>query len=76
MPSVRVKIHNPKTMTEPTGYSHVAEVRGGKLEFIAGQVALSATVRPSAKMTIDSKPGKSSRTLGRLSSQPEPGLTT
>jgi enamine deaminase RidA (YjgF/YER057c/UK114 family) len=42
MPAGRVRIQNPKTMAVPTGYSHVAEVRGGKLVFIAGQVALDA----------------------------------
>lgn len=36
----RVKIHNPPTLAPPRGYSHVAEVRGGKLVFVAGQVAL------------------------------------
>jgi enamine deaminase RidA (YjgF/YER057c/UK114 family) len=43
MPSTRVKIHNPKSMATPTGYSHVAEVRGGKLVFIAGQVAMDVS---------------------------------
>jgi len=43
MPAARVTIHNPKTISAPTGYSHVAEVRGGKLVFISGQVALDAT---------------------------------
>jgi enamine deaminase RidA (YjgF/YER057c/UK114 family) len=34
------RIFNPETMAKPTaGYSHVAEVSGGKLVFIAGQVA-------------------------------------
>ena len=37
-----VKIHNPPTLAPPRGYSHVAEVRGGKLVFVAGQVALDA----------------------------------
>ncbi|HTW40013.1 MAG TPA: RidA family protein [Thermoplasmata archaeon] len=35
-----VNIHNPPTIAAPTGYSHVAEVRSGKLVFVAGQVAL------------------------------------
>jgi len=39
MPTTRVRIHNPDTIATPTGYSHVAEVRGGKLVFIAGQIA-------------------------------------
>src|SRR5215475_15405406 len=38
--AVPVRIFNPETMTKPTaGYSQVAEVSGGKLVFIAGQVA-------------------------------------
>ena len=42
MAGPRVRILNPQTLAAPTGYSHVAEVRGGKLVFIAGQVALDA----------------------------------
>jgi len=35
------RIFNPDTMAKPTaGYSHVAEVTGGKLVYIAGQVAI------------------------------------
>jgi enamine deaminase RidA (YjgF/YER057c/UK114 family) len=35
------RIFNPDTMAKPTaGYSQVAEIRSGKLVFIAGQVAL------------------------------------
>ena len=35
------RLFNPDTMVKPvTGYSQVAEVTGGKLVFIAGQVAL------------------------------------
>src|SRR5262249_9480897 len=33
------RIFNPETMAKPTGYSHVAEVTGGKIVYIAGQVA-------------------------------------
>lgn len=40
-PSAPVRIFNPDTMAKPTaGYSQVAEVSGGKIVFIAGQVAL------------------------------------
>jgi len=38
--SEKKKIFNPPTMHKPMGYSHVAEVTGGKLVFISGQVAL------------------------------------
>src|SRR5260370_10130354 len=34
------RIFNPDTIAKPTGYSHVAEVSGGKIVYIAGQVAL------------------------------------
>ena len=36
----RIHLHNPPTLAPPRGYSHVAEVRGGTLVFVAGQVAL------------------------------------
>jgi len=42
MSAERVRIHNPPSIAPPTGYSHVAEVRGGTLVFVAGQVALDA----------------------------------
>src|SRR5260370_37937305 len=34
------RIFNPDTIAKPTGYSHVTEVRGGKIGYIAGQVVL------------------------------------
>ena len=37
------KLHNPPELHKPFGYSHVAEVTGGKLVYIAGQVALDAS---------------------------------
>jgi enamine deaminase RidA (YjgF/YER057c/UK114 family) len=37
------KLHNPPELHRPFGYSHVAEVTGGKLVYIAGQVALDAS---------------------------------
>lgn len=37
-----VTLHNPPALHAPAGYSHVAEVTGGKMVFIAGQVALDA----------------------------------
>src|SRR5580692_1882175 len=33
---------NPPELSAPPGYSHVAEVRGGRLIYMAGQVALDA----------------------------------
>jgi len=42
MPNPRptVRFLNPPTLPPPAGYSHVAEVSGGKLLFVSGQVAL------------------------------------
>lgn len=40
MPNPNVRLINPDTIHAPTGYSHVAEVSGGKIVFIAGQVAV------------------------------------
>ncbi len=37
-----VKLLNPGTMHKPIGYSHVAEVTGKRIVFIAGQVALDS----------------------------------
>ena len=34
------RLFNPDTIAKPAGYSHVGEVTGGKLVYIAGQVAL------------------------------------
>jgi enamine deaminase RidA (YjgF/YER057c/UK114 family) len=39
-------IFNPPTMPKPVGYSHVAEVMGGRTVYIAGQLGLD----PSGKM--------------------------
>jgi enamine deaminase RidA (YjgF/YER057c/UK114 family) len=36
----QVQISSPSTLSKPAGYSHVAEVSGGKMVYIAGQVAL------------------------------------
>src|SRR5215472_4222906 len=34
------RLFNPDSIAKPAGYSHVGEVTGGKLVYIAGQVAL------------------------------------
>jgi enamine deaminase RidA (YjgF/YER057c/UK114 family) len=36
-----VTLPNPSAVHRPTGYSHVAQIRGGTLVFVAGQVALA-----------------------------------
>ncbi|HLJ45985.1 MAG TPA: RidA family protein [Bryobacteraceae bacterium] len=42
-------IFNPDTIGKPTGYSHVAKVTGGKLVYIAGQVAMDKAGQPVGK---------------------------
>ncbi len=43
-PPPKVKLWNPPTMEKPlSNYSHVAEITGGKLVFIAGQVGNDAS---------------------------------
>lgn len=42
-PGENVRFHNPSTLAPPAGYSHVAEVSGGKLVFLSGQVATDRT---------------------------------
>jgi enamine deaminase RidA (YjgF/YER057c/UK114 family) len=38
-----VRLFSPATMHRPNGYSHLAEVHGGRPVFIAGQVAFDPT---------------------------------
>lgn len=41
-----VRISNPDALSKPVGYSHVAEVTGGKLVYIAGQVPIDRDGQP------------------------------
>jgi len=36
------RVSSPSQLSKPTGYSHVLEVTGGKMIYLAGQVALDA----------------------------------
>lgn len=36
----KLRLFNPASLSKPVGYSHMAEVQGGKLVFISGQVPL------------------------------------
>ena len=40
MPNPNIRRINPDTIHKPGGYTHIAETSGGRLLFIAGQVAL------------------------------------
>src|SRR5215467_7430267 len=39
MPAFNVQHLNPPSLSAPTGYTHVVQVRGGRTIYIAGQVA-------------------------------------
>jgi enamine deaminase RidA (YjgF/YER057c/UK114 family) len=56
------RLFNPDTMAKPVaGYSQVAEVMGGNLVYVAGQVALDLSAILLARMTFERRPNKSSR---------------
>jgi enamine deaminase RidA (YjgF/YER057c/UK114 family) len=42
MANPNVRFTNPAALPKPTGYSHVAEVSGGRIVYISGQVPLDA----------------------------------
>ena len=35
----QIALHNPPSLMKPVGFSHAAETRGGRMLFLAGQVA-------------------------------------
>lgn len=37
------RLFNPEGLSKPTGYTHVGEVRGGRIVYISGQIALDAS---------------------------------
>jgi len=39
MTTASFRLSSPKTLHAPTGYSHVADVRGGRIIYTAGQIA-------------------------------------
>ena len=39
----KVHLSNPPQLHKPTGYSHMVEIKAGKMIYIAGQVALDAS---------------------------------
>jgi reactive intermediate/imine deaminase len=42
VPDPIIRLSNPSTLSKPNGYSHIAEVTGGKTIYISGQIALDA----------------------------------
>jgi 2-iminobutanoate/2-iminopropanoate deaminase len=40
---LKFRVSSPTELPKPVGYSHIAEITGGKLIYIAGQVAMDAS---------------------------------
>jgi enamine deaminase RidA (YjgF/YER057c/UK114 family) len=55
---------NPPEISSPTGYSHVAEVRGGRLVYISGQIALDAQGKLVGKGDLEAQADQIFRNLG------------
>ncbi|MBV9568122.1 MAG: RidA family protein [Hyphomicrobiales bacterium] len=54
---------NPPELSSPTGYSHVAEVRGGRLVYVSGQVALDAQGKLVGKANLEAQADQVFRNL-------------
>jgi enamine deaminase RidA (YjgF/YER057c/UK114 family) len=55
---------NPPELSSPPGYSHVAEVRGGRLVYISGQIALDAQGKLVGKGNLEAQADQVFRNLG------------
>ena len=55
---------NPPELSLPPGYSHVAEVRGGRLVYISGQIALDAQGKLVGKGNLEAQADQVFRNLG------------
>lgn len=55
---------NPPELSSPPGYSHVAEVRGGRVVYISGQVALDAQGKLVGKGDLEAQADQVFRNLG------------
>ena len=54
---------NPPELSSPPGYSHVAEVRGGRLVYISGQIALDAQGKLVGKGDLEAQADQVFRNL-------------
>ncbi|MEO8392449.1 MAG: RidA family protein [Chloroflexota bacterium] len=43
MTTPNIRLSNPPSLSKPNGYSHVAEVTGGRTIYLSGQIALDAS---------------------------------
>jgi enamine deaminase RidA (YjgF/YER057c/UK114 family) len=63
-PSDTVRFVNPPELAPPPGYSHVAEVSGGRLVYIAGQTASDRNGRPVGGDDLEAQADQAFRNLG------------
>ncbi|MFI5011013.1 MAG: RidA family protein [Hyphomicrobiales bacterium] len=62
--SSSVNFINPPELAKAPGYSHVAEIRGGRIIYIAGQVALDAQGKVVGKGDFEAQADQVFRNLG------------
>lgn len=60
-----VRFLNPDTLPTPPGYSQLAEVRGGRTVYVAGQVALDAESRLVGEGDFEAQARQAFANLGR-----------
>ena len=53
-----VRLSSPATLAKPNGYSHVAEVTGGKMVYVAAQVALDGEGKSVAEGDFQGQVGQ------------------
>jgi hypothetical protein len=59
-----VRYVNPPSLERPPGYSHVADVRGGRLIFVAGQAGVDrAALSSAARKTGRYRPSREDKAL-------------
>jgi enamine deaminase RidA (YjgF/YER057c/UK114 family) len=63
-PRAMINFVNPPELAPPPGYSHVAEVRGGRLIYIAGQIALDAQGKLVGKGDLEAQADQVFRNIG------------
>jgi enamine deaminase RidA (YjgF/YER057c/UK114 family) len=65
MPTDTALIHylNPPTLEQPPGYSHVVDVRGNRLIFIAGQAGVDATGKVIGDDSVEAQAEQALRNL-------------
>src|SRR5260370_32068616 len=61
--SAKIDFIDPPGLSKPPGYTHVVEIRGGRLIYISGQVALDAQGKLLRKCELHAQAGQDFRNL-------------